>query len=134
MNEVIAVSKRFKDVLSETDPNNFIFHSSYNSFKIIVESTISITLAASTTNQTFTVGHRWGFIPLVTAFAKRSGVNQVFLPNSRDIESWSAGSGWDGNVIFNYIEAAPYKVFFNFDNNKVSTVDLSIRYFLLEAI
>lgn len=134
MTQVIKVAKIGKDIRS-TDPNDFIFHSDYNTFKIIQEATKSITLAASTANQTFTQAHNLEHIlPLVSAFAKRSGVSQVFAPNGFDVETYGAKAGYDGDVRFNYVASDETNVIFNFDNDKVTTVDVSIRYFLLEHI
>lgn len=134
MQQVVKVAKIGKSVES-SDPNDFIFHSQYNTFKIIREATRDITLLASTTNQSFTEPHKIDlFIPLVSAFAKRSGSSQVFLPNGVDIETFSAGSGFDGDVKFNYISTDSTNIIFNFDNNKVTTVNVSIRYFVLEKV
>lgn len=133
MTYVVKVAKIGKNVDS-TDPNDFIFHSSYNTFKIIVEGTKSITLAASTDNQSFTQAHGLGFVPLPAAFAKRSGVSQVFLPNGIDVELWGATLGFTGDIRFNYITADATNITFNFNNAKASTVDVSIRYFLLEKV
>lgn len=72
------------------------------------------------------------FIPLVSAFAKRSFASQVFLPNGKDIETFSGGAGFDGDIKFNYIASDINNMIFNFDNAKISTVDVSIRYFVLE--
>lgn len=133
MTNIIAVARIGKKANS-TDPNDFIFHSSYNTFKIVLEGTKSITLAASTNNQSFTQAHGLRFIPLMDGFAKRSGVNQVFKPNGKDVENWGAKLGWIGDVIFNYIEADATNITFNFDNAKGSTVAVDIRYFCLEKV
>lgn len=133
MTQEVKVAKIGKSTDS-TDPNDFIFHSSYNTFKIILEGTKAITLAASTNNQSFTQAHGLRFIPLPAAFAKRSGVSQVFLPNGVDIESWGPKAGWSGDIKFNYVSADVTNITFNFDNAKVSTVDISIRYFCLEKV
>jgi len=69
MTQILAVSKSGQDVLTATDPNNFIFHSSYNTFKILAEGT----LTAQTVNadpKTFTVAHGQGELVAVYAFAK----------------------------------------------------------------
>jgi hypothetical protein len=133
MTPIVAVAKIGKSAKS-TDPNDFIFNSSYNTFKIILEDTKTITLSASTNDQSFTQVHGQSFIPLVTAFAKRSGVNQVFLPNGVDIETYGAKAGFSGDITFNYVSADNTNIIFNFDNAKGSTVDVSIRYFVLEKI
>lgn len=133
MTYAVAVAKIGKRADS-TDPNDFIFHSSYNTFKIIKEDTLNITLAASTNDQSFSLSHGQLFIPLVDAFAKRSGVSQVFRPNGKDVESWGAKLGMVGDITFNYISADVSLVTFNFSNAKASTVNVAVRYFLLEEI
>lgn len=130
---VIALAKIGRNVFS-SDPNDFILHTSYNGFKIVVEATKQVTLAASTNNQSFTEPHGLNFIPLPDAFAKRSGVSQVFKPNGREVEIWGAKLGMSGDIVFNYVEADETNVIFNFDNAKASTVVVDIRYFCLEAI
>jgi hypothetical protein len=131
--QVVKVAKIGKNALS-LDPNDFIFHSSYNSFKIILEGTKVVTLSASTNNQTFSQAHGLKFIPLVDAFAKRTGASQVFKPNATDVELWGAKLGMTGDVKFNYISSDATNINFNFDNAKGSTVEVSIRYFCLERI
>jgi len=117
-----------------TDPNKSIFDSRYNGFKLIVEATLSIILVASTNNQTFSVAHGLRFIPLPDGYAKRSGVAQVFPPNGKDVELWGSKLGWTGDIKFNYISADDTNIYFNFDNAKALTVDISIRYFCLEKV
>jgi hypothetical protein len=133
MSNVIALAKIGNHVFSD-DPNDYIFHSSYNTFKIVLEGTKSITLAAATANQTFTQAHGLGFIPLVDAFAKRTAASQVFKPNGIDVELWGAKLGMTGDVTFNYVQADDTNVIFNFDNDNASARDVNIRYFCLEGV
>src|SRR5665213_2434376 len=129
MTEIVAVAKIGKDVRS-TNPNDFIFNSLYNTFKIIAEVTKTVTLAASTSNQTFSDPHNQSFIPFATAFAKEDAIAQVFLLNSGDIDTWGTKAGWtDTGVRFNYISADATNVNFNFSNSGGSTVVVHIRYF-----
>lgn len=131
--QVVKVAKIGKNAFS-TNPNDFIFHSDYNSFKIVAEGTKVITLAGATANQSFTEPHGLSFIPLIAGFAKRTGASQVFLPNGVDVELWGAKAGMIGDITFNYIASDNTNMIFNFDNDKVSTVEVSIRYFLLEKV
>ena len=134
MIQVVKVAKIGKSANS-TDPNDYIFHSNYNTFKIILEGTKSVTLAASTNNQSFTQSHGLRpTIPVVAAFAKRSTVSQVFAPNGVDVESFGVPIGFSGDIRFNYVAADNTNIFFNCNNAKVSTVDVSIRYFVLEKV
>ena len=135
MNQVIKVTKIGKS-MDSTDPNDYVFHSNYNTFKIILEGTKSITLLASTADQSFTEAHGFdSFIPLLSAFAKRDDADRVFLPNGADILSINSKVGWIGSgVTFNYIATDANNMIFNFDNTNGTTVDVSIRYFLLERV
>lgn len=133
MTYVVAVAKIGKRADS-TDPNDFIFHSSYNTFKIIKQQTIPLTLAASTNNQTFSISHGLSFIPLPDAFAKRTGSSVVFKPNAKEVENWGPKLGMVGDITFNYISADATHVHFNFDNAKATAQGISVSYFLLEKI
>ena len=134
MNQVVKVSKIGKDVRS-TDPNDFIFHSDYNTFKIILEGTKQVTLDASTADQTFTEAHGFNsFVPLISAFAKDTTLSQVFLPNGVNVELYGAKLGAVGDVKFNYVATDPTNMIFNFDNDDTSERTINIRYFLLEKV
>ena len=133
MTQVVKVAKIGKSADS-TDPNDFIFHSDYNTFKIIIQGTTNITLLASTNNQSFTQKHNLDFIPLVSAFAKRSGTDYVFLPNGVGVDAYGAKAGALGDITFNYISTDNTNITFNFDNTKTNTVNITIKYYILEAI
>lgn len=131
---IFAVGKIGVNALTATDPNDFIFHSSYNTFKIIVEATKQVELAASTNNQSFTQAHGQNFIPLIHAFAKDSSLSQVFLANSEDVSTWSSSGIVGTGVTFNYVQSDATNITFNFDNTNGSTKTINIRYFVLEKI
>ena len=130
-----AVAKSGVNAETATDPNSFIFHSDFNTFKIVVEATKQVTLSASTNDQSFTEAHNQKFIPLVHGFAKESTLSQVFLPNSGNVDLWGAklGIGTTG-VTFNYIQANATNVILNFSNSNASTKIVNIRYFVLEKV
>lgn len=129
--KVAKIGKR----ADSTNPNDFIFHSDYNTFKIIREDTKQITLAASTSDQSFTVPHNQIFIPLITAYAIQSGIAQVFLPNSVNIDSWGPKLGWTSTgVRFNYVKSDATNITFNFDNSNGTTIVVSVRFFVLEVV
>lgn len=130
---IVALSKIGKNVFSQ-NVNDFIFNSLLNTFKIVVEGTKSITLAASTNNQVFTQAHGLDFVPLVDAFAKRTAASQAFKPNATDVELWGAKLGMTGDVRFNYVEADETNIYFSFNNAKGSTVAVDIRYYCLESV
>lgn len=71
MTYLIAVSKAGENVLTATDPNDFIFHSGYNTFKIIAEGTYSPTLGDSGGAETSTSkAHGQSITPFVFAFCE----------------------------------------------------------------
>ena len=130
-----VVGKRGVNIETAQDPNDFIFHSDYNTFKILLEGTKSVTLAASTNNQIFTEAHNQKFVPLINAFAKESTKAQIFLPNSGNVDLWGAKAGIiTTGVTFNYVEADSTNMIFNFSNSNGSTKDVTIRYFVLEKV
>lgn len=133
MTKVIKVAK-IGESIESIDPNDYVFHSEYNTFKIVAQGQKQITLTASTNNQSFTEAHGLGFVPLISAFAKRDSASQVFLPNSTDVEIWGAKLGMSGDVKFNYVKADATNITFNFDNAKGSTVAITIQYYCLEGV
>lgn len=134
MDNVVKVARIGKSANS-TDPNDFIFHSLYNTFKIVKEATKVVTLLASTANQSFTEAHNINsYVPLVSAFAKKTGEAWVFLPNGLDVDTFGAKAGLLGDITFNYVASDPNNIIFNFNNDSASTAEVSIRYFLLEKV
>lgn len=65
----LAVSKQGKDVLTSTNPNDFIFNSDYNSFQILSSGTLTAQ-SVDADPKTFTLAHNLGYIPATFAFAK----------------------------------------------------------------
>ena len=69
MTQVFAVSKATKNVLTATNPNDFIFHSSYNTFKILAEGRL-LNQTVNSDPKTFSVAHGLGYAPNFYAFCK----------------------------------------------------------------
>ena len=63
MTQVIRVSKAGKNVLTETDPNSFIFDSTLNTFKVISTGTTTGTITADA--QEITVAHNQSTTPVI---------------------------------------------------------------------
>jgi len=130
----IAVAGLYRNVLTETDKNNLIFDSEDNTFKILIERNVTVILAASTNNQDFYFPHGLQFAPQVTAFAKETGKEQVFSPNSDDINLWGAKLGWTSTgVRFNSISSDSERVICNFNNTNGTTKTVDIKYYCFEA-
>lgn len=131
----VAIAKRGVNAELATDPNDFVFHSDFNTFKIITQATKEITLSASTNDQTFTEAHGQKFIPLVHAFAKESTKAQVFLANSANVDLWGPKLGTTNTgVTFNYVQTDDTYIYFNFSNSNGSSKTVYIRYFVLEKV
>jgi hypothetical protein len=130
----IALSKIGKSALTATDPNDFIFSSDYNTFKIIVEGDIPDTIP-SFGGKTIQVAHGLPFIPLVTAFAFEDGYTSIFPPNSPHVIGTMARLGYlTTELVFNYISADEDYIYFNFTNTSVSDKDVIVHFYCLEAI
>lgn len=69
MTQEIRVAKAGKNALTSTDPNDFIFHSKYNTFKIIAEGTL-LSQSVDASSKTFSVAHGQSAMPTAMAFAK----------------------------------------------------------------
>ena len=135
---IFAIAKKGKNVFS-LNPNDFIFHSDLNTFKIVLEHTIAGTIDANSTQPIEFVweeqGHPMRFIPLVSAFAKQDGINQVLLPNAVNIDIWGAKVGWVSTGLrFNFISSSLYSAVFNFTNTTGSNINVTVKFFVLEAI
>lgn len=138
-NPVFAVAKIGKNALTSKDPNDFIFHSSYNTFKIIFEGEAHGTIdASSTVSIEFIFAENSmdvRFPPLVAAFAKDDTKSQVFLPNSEDVDLYGAGLGFTGTGLkFNYVSASILSAIFNFTNTSLSDKDVTIKFYILEKV
>ena len=124
MSYVIAVAKQGKDAVTDTSPNDFIFNSDYNTFKIIRSGVKTCVIPASSSNQLFTEPHFLSFTPLVTAMAKHVGYNQAFPPNSKNIYLYSAKAGlFSSGITFRTIAANATNILFRFDNSKTGPHD-----------
>jgi|WetSurSiteA1Bulk_404760.scaffolds.fasta_scaffold09261_3 hypothetical protein len=76
---VFKVAKQGVDVRTSKDPNDYIFHSDLNTFKIVKEGNLN-TQTVDASPKTFSVAHNQSSIPGVFAFAKFPD-GYVALPN-----------------------------------------------------
>ena len=83
MSYEIRVSKKGYDAQSEKDPNNYTFHSAYNTFKILKHGTGSFTVAA-TSNETETITHNYGTILGFIIFFKHPNGRVTYINNIAD--------------------------------------------------
>lgn len=95
MTNTFRVAKTTKNAVTSTDPNDFIFHSDYNTFKILAEGS----LTSQTVNaypKTFTLAHGQSFTPNFFAFCKFPD-GKVATPNSNDYTAYPFGDVGYGN-------------------------------------
>ena len=136
---ILAATKIGHDVQTETDLNEYVFHSNYNTFKIIKTGTATFNLAGSTNNQQFTIAHELDFIPLVTGFARRAGTSNIITPNTNvNVGGFSSVQVCilgipTHSVFFEKIAADDTNVIFTFDNSGSATT-VTVRYYCLEKI
>lgn len=76
------ISKMGKDVLTITNPNDFIFKADYNTFKIVSHG-VATGQTVNANPKTFSVAHGQTGIPGVFAFAKFPDGN-IALPNEKE--------------------------------------------------
>lgn len=128
MTYIIAVSKAGKNVLTETDPNSFIFHSSYNTFKILAQGTASHTIPASTTGSIKTIAHGKSFKPFVFIFIKWSDGKTGMLQTTK--KGTSSGTA---NIYNAWASVNGTNIILNFDNLSGSSEAVTIAYLICEA-
>lgn len=126
MAELIRVSKQGVDVLGSagTVPNNLIFDSNLNTFKIVASGTTTGTIPSGSLG-TIHVAHGLSFTPPVTAFVKRRGFTNAltvgafrFFPQD-DYKFFSAS-------------ADPGSVNFEINNTSSNAGTFDISYFCFE--
>jgi len=132
---IIAVSKKDKGVTEENLPNSFIFHSDYNSFKIVKTGIMTCTVVASTNNQEFTTQHGLTFTPLVTAFAKDAVEDEAYPPNTAGVNFYFPTISLQTNECeLKKIGADATNVIAIFNNTDTENHVVAVRYFCLETI
>jgi len=82
MTQVIKVSKQGISVGTATNPNDFIFDSTLNTFKIIAQGTYSPTLG-TTSDGTASVAHGQANIPFVIPYCRFAN-GSVSMPGNHD--------------------------------------------------
>jgi len=123
MTEIIAISKQGKNVGTCTDPNDFIFHSGYNTFKILSEGTASINIGNNAfEEQQYTIAHGKDYTPFVFAFCKFSDGRVCTVGNRMASgEPWFSSFSVDGTNLNFY-----------FSNNS-GTKTVNVKYYITEV-
>lgn len=140
---VFKIAKIGKSITS-TNPNDYIFHSDLNTFKIIKSGQKKVTVVSDTLNQTFVQAHGLSFTPFVNAFFKLDDSAGIFSNdgafglNSKNIVSWNPKTGAEyGEIYFKSADADDENITFTFDHSgfpDFTDRDITINYFCLEKI
>ena len=125
MTQIIASSKAGVNVLTATDPNDFIFHSGYNSLKIIAEGIFSQSVNAGTTG-VYSFAHGLSYTPLVEGFCKVDAESVAVCP-FEGMDSFAFSS------FFYYIGANSSNVYVKLHNGAGSAHTFSIKYYIFEV-
>lgn len=85
MTEKIVISKPGFNVLTETDPNNIIFSSDFNTLKYYASGTVTVNWVDDGTVYTVQVVHNLGYIPFFIAFVREGGSTTLYnvVPNDQ---------------------------------------------------
>jgi len=130
--QVVALTKQGYDVTTETNPNNFIFRSDLNTFKILYTDIASFSIPASTTATKAVPQKVWfNKIPAVTAFARKKGSSYVIGPSQFTNSEFSPAAD---NYKFFSVWSDNNNIFFNVRNDDASNpAIITFRYYLFEV-
>lgn len=132
MTQVVKVARIGKSALS-LDPRDFIFHSEYNTFKIIKEDSKAAVIPQSQSSYIITQAHGLSFTPLVTAFVNDNG--DVYPANGGSIYLASTKLNTTYNTKLVKITTDATNIKFYFDSRAYGADrTVYIRYFCLEVI
>lgn len=119
----LAVAKAGINVLTATNPNDFIFHSGYNTFKILAQGTLT-SQAVNADPTTFSIAHGQSAIPTAFAFAKFPD-GKVALPQEIPYTT----------SLFRYffLEMDATSLYFKFYKGGTGNYNVDIKYFVFET-
>jgi hypothetical protein len=128
MSYKISVSKSGYSAFS-TNPNNFIFHSDYNTFKIISSNSFSFNIPYGGYQEypTGVVNHNLNYIPFVIAFCKYNN-GRVGLVGSLATEIFPTKT-----VSITNLGVDSSAIYFYTVNNTNSNYPIVIRYYIFET-
>ncbi len=125
MSKKILLSKSGVNALTATNPNDFIFHSDYNTFKIISSGTIQQSISSGTQN--LSLAHGLGYIPLVLGFLKVDSLDEALSPSWMFFHTSPYTS-----VSLNRVSADATNAYFRVQN-LFGTLTANIKYYIFEV-
>lgn len=124
VNRRLAVAKAGVNVMTATSPNDFIFHSGYNTFKILKQGTLT-SQTVDADPKTFSVAHDQSTIPTVFAFTTFPTSGFVALPRETPYNT-ELQRYWE-------LEVDGTNIYFVFYKGATANYTVSIAYFVFEA-
>jgi len=125
----LVVAKAGKNALTSNDPNDFIYHSDFNTFKIIGNGTVDFTIPADS-NEVYTVDHGLEIVPLTMAFLRQDTKDAVVSQNNFIMEV--VGLGY--YLALDAVGADYTQLKFTISNHDFSNSHVAhIRYWLFEV-
>jgi hypothetical protein len=129
MSQKIAVAKSGVDASLATDPNDFIYHSDFNTFKIIGNNTVDFTIPANS-SAVYTVNHGLEIVPLTMAFLRQDSVDAVISQNNSILDVLGLGY----YLFLEQVGADYTQLKFTISNHDVSNSHVAhMRYWLFEV-
>ncbi len=126
MTQAIKISKIGIDVGTATEPNDFIFNSDFNTFKILESGTTTGTVSSSSTG-TVSIDHNQSFSPPIMAFSKlRGGSGHAFPLGAFDFFPRD-------RFQFQSVSSDDSKLYFEIQNTSPSEGIYDISYYVFEV-
>jgi hypothetical protein len=125
MSQVIRVSKQGKNVMGTLTPNDYVFESSLNTFKILAQGTFSGTVSGTPT--TFSLAHNRGVAPAVYGYAKFPD-GYVVMPSGKERADTTGGP-----QRYYFVEVDSSNVYFSFYKGTTASYVPVVTYFVFET-
>jgi hypothetical protein len=137
---ITSVSKSDKNALVETDPNSFIFHSKYNSLKVVRTGVVDVVVPHNVDSYIVSEIHNLGFAPIVTAFykeTKRELISNSYVDVEYCVSAGTTNRVWVQSVethfnLLKSVSADSTNVIFTLSNLTNFDIYIPIRYFCLD--
>ena len=126
MSYKLVASKASINALTATNPNDFIFNSDYNTFKIIARGTASFDIGAGLFTKT--VAHGQSYIPLAIAFMICDSNEEVMLPGFQ----WFHTPPYDDLGFYQLLMDSTNIIFYG-RSVRVTTTTIKFRYYIFES-
>lgn len=119
----ILIPKVGIDAIEASSPNDFVFNTDYNTFKIIKEASHSPTLSTNSSQAFTSINHNLGFTPFLIGFCKFAN-NRVSLPGNKASNT---------NFVFTNLRSSATQARFGYINQSGGNYSPVFRYLATEV-